>query len=164
METEIVSFNYTTKHWFLAAFCVAAGLAVFLTLDRGKLIIDRQSVSFGRADAIVYSNFSTSKFRRDVFDYLDRVVPKHGFVTEDLQIVERATSSGQAFHEIHFTQYRVRRLKLLEGSVIDDHSDSRAARLNSAMIAAIEHALEQIPDRYAGVEEILRHPTLSPMP
>jgi hypothetical protein len=125
---------------FLGAMC-----AVLLTVCRGQLVVNRPFVTFAGPCATVHCAFDIATFKRDVLDYLDRVVPEHRFVPRDIQVVERSTTLGNKYYEIYHPSYCIRRRRLPTFAFAIDYGDIRVTRLNSAMEEAIDRALNKLP-------------------
>ena len=111
---------------------------------RGQLVCDRNEVSFDSGYRDVDSTFDLTRFREDVLNYLDKHIPDHGFVADDLGAIERHfTATGESFFTVFSSHYYVRRLGFPQCRIVEDRTDPRAVRMNAAMRDAMDYVLER---------------------
>ena len=142
--------RYSLRQLLILITCAAvltASVAWLYREYRGQLVCDRNELSFDRGYRDVGKTFDMIQFRGDVLNYLDKHVPDHGFVANDLCACERHfTTTGELFFTIYCSHYYGRRLGFPQWRIVADHTDPRAERLNAAMRDAMDYALERQAD------------------
>lgn len=138
----MVHIKFSLRWLFLVFLVTATLVTTIVPVLRGRLVNDRDSVTFGRAVAITSNDIDLRRFRKGVIHYLNLHLPTHGFVEDDISIIERGSFLGKPLREVHCNYYHVRRFDPLTLSIKNEYDDARAERLNSAMRSAIEHEID----------------------